>query len=111
MNMFRRTITSKFLTWASRSFFGNVVLFEILLGFPSFIAFSYMDYTRGILTPARVLFVCIVCMIEALILGVIIWFGLTRPAINRRLIESALRRSHVDKEASADSSARMKKGK
>lgn len=85
MNLLRRTVTSRFLTWASRSLLGNVVLFEILLGLPSFVAFSYMDYTRGILAPARMIFVCAICVMEGLILGVIIWFGVTRPAINRRL--------------------------
>ena len=107
MSILRRTITSKVVTWASRSFLGNLVLFEILLGIPSFIMFSYMDYTRGILRPARVIFVGITCLMEALVLAVMIWFALTRPALKSRAAALALRRAHVDKEASTDSGERM----
>lgn len=84
MNILKRTITSRFITWTSRSLIGNIVLFELLFGLPAFSVFSYMDYTRGILTPMRVIFVLVTCIINSIILGVIIWFGVARPAINRR---------------------------
>src|SRR4051794_31893280 len=98
MNVLRRAVTSRLLTWASRSLLGNVVLFEILLGLPSFVMFSYMDYERGILTPMRMIFVCVICLTEGLMLGAIIWFGVTRPAINRKLNKSALHYPPVSKE-------------
>jgi len=58
MNMIRQAVTSKFVTWASRSLLGDVVLFEILLGLPLFVTFTYMDYIRDILALDRMMFVC-----------------------------------------------------
>ena len=82
--MLRHILTSKFLTWASRSLLGNIVLFEILVALPTFIAFSYLDYEDGILTSGRSLLVGSVCVVEGIVLGTISWFCVTRPAINRK---------------------------
>lgn len=83
MNLIKQAITSKFITWASRSLLGNIALCEIFVGLPTFFAFLHLAYLQGILTIGNVLYIGVSSAFAGLLLGVVIWFIVTRPAINR----------------------------
>lgn len=82
MGTLKTIVKSRPVTWACRTFFGNLVLFEVLLGVPLFVTFSLMDYENNILSLDRVFFVGIVCFSGGTLLGLFMWLLVTRPAMN-----------------------------
>jgi energy-converting hydrogenase Eha subunit G len=84
MRMLRRVMTSKFMIWAGRTPIGNIALCLIVVGFPTFVAFSYVSYLQGILTPGRALLCGLVCGAEGVLAGILLWFLLTRPLLRAR---------------------------
>ncbi len=76
-------IKSKPMNWLCRTLAGNVCLFWILTGLPTFIVFLRLSYIQHILTIDRVIYVGFVCAIEGGVVGFLIWLIVTRPALSR----------------------------
>jgi hypothetical protein len=84
MGTLKRIINSKQVTWLSRSPLGNIVFSGIVLGLPTFLVFSYKSYEEGMLSPDRVAYLLFVSTLESVALGLFIWIGVAKPAMDRK---------------------------
>jgi hypothetical protein len=83
MGILKRIVSSKFVTWLSRSLVGNIVFAGLLTGLTTFVVFTYKSYTQGILTMDRVFYVLFIAAAESVFVGSCIWFMVTKPTMNR----------------------------
>jgi hypothetical protein len=84
MNITKQAIASKLFKWAGTSLPGNMVLSEIAISLPTFIAFTYLSYIQDILTLDRVVFLGSICILEGITFGFVIWMILTKPIMDKR---------------------------
>lgn len=83
MNHVKTFITSKFITWLSRSLIGNVVLAEFLIGLPTFVKFFFFNEGASEFGVRRFLLVSLVCLMEGAAFGGFIWVAVTKPSLYR----------------------------
>jgi hypothetical protein len=85
MNMLKRVIASKFVTWGSRSLGGNIGMGVIFLGSTFFFMSAYNDYVQGSLTLARVLKHAGISGLAGAAWGVIVWYTCMQQLVKRKL--------------------------
>ena len=90
--MMKSIIKSKFITWACRSLLGNIVLLELTFGLTIFVSFSFASYSNGDFTLDDAIFYAFLGLIGGVITGVMFWFGLSRPLLDRRGIKASVRK-------------------
>jgi len=68
---------------ASFSLTGHIVLFLISFGGAESLLFIWTDYSDGILTPYRVLWILFVTCVLAVVGAVLFWYTVSKPLIRR----------------------------
>lgn len=76
-------LNNRFLGWCSFSLGGHLVLFELLIAAPLFVAFSIALGYAHAMTPLRALYLALACVLAGAVVGLITWFAITRPLIRR----------------------------
>lgn len=75
---------SKFFRWGSFSLPGHIALFEIFLGMPLFLTFSWLNYSEGTLTAGWAVYVAFICSVAGFVSAVLIWYAISLPLIKSR---------------------------
>lgn len=74
---------SQFLKWAARSPWGHQVLGQLAFGIPMTLLFLHLNYVEGTLTSDWAVHVVTIGIISGVVMGVLLWYTLTRPLIAR----------------------------
>ncbi|WP_445145041.1 hypothetical protein [Dyella sp. Tek66A03] len=82
--MVRSFIQSKSMNWLCRSLIGNIVLMELICGLGVFILFCIKAYLDGDLSLRIAMYFAMLCALGGLAMGVLIWFGLSRPLLAQK---------------------------
>jgi len=77
-------LNNRFLEWCSFSLAGHLVLFELLIAAPLFVAFSIALGYAHAMTPQRAFYLALACVLAGAAVGLVTWFAITRPLIRRR---------------------------
>jgi hypothetical protein len=73
-----------FLKWASSSFFGHVVLCELLFSLPLALVFMDLNHADGKLTPSWAFYLVVVWALLGMVGAALVWFTISLPLLKRR---------------------------
>lgn len=73
----------RFMKWASFSFVGHIVLFELLFSIPILLIFLVLIYSEHGLTVIWALYMVFLCGLAGGLIATLFWFTLSQPLIKK----------------------------
>ncbi len=74
----------RFFKWASSSFIGHIVLFELVGSVPMFFVFVSVAHSEGTLASAWVVYLAVIWAVLGAAGAALVWHTVSLPLIRRR---------------------------